>query len=76
MYPEYTGTLREEILRRRDVTTTPDGCERIAADDGVAMSEPLGFSNNYALAVRPRRGERLGVGDDRRSRGVPSCGWA
>ena len=50
-YPEYTGTLREEIFAGRDAAT-PEKLEELLAADGVVMSKPLGFSNNYAIAVR------------------------
>src|SRR5262249_34358172 len=44
VYPEYTGTLREEILGGR-------GLEALAAE-GVRVSAPLGFDDSYAVGVR------------------------
>ncbi len=46
-YPEYTGTLRKEILKDE----APDLDAALAAH-GVRMSRPLGFRNNYALGMR------------------------
>lgn len=47
VYPEYTGTIRKEILK----TDTPDLDNALAAH-GVRISRPLGFRNNYALGMR------------------------
>ena len=60
VYPEYTGTLREEIYRGRDAATAAK-LEALLRADGVVMSKSLGFSNNYALAVRRDVAERLGL---------------
>lgn len=46
-YPEYTGTIRKEILK----ADTPDLDAALAAR-GVRISRPLGFRNNYALGMR------------------------
>jgi osmoprotectant transport system permease protein len=46
-YPEYTGTIRKEILK----ADTPDLDAALAAH-GVRISRPLGFRNNYALGMR------------------------
>jgi osmoprotectant transport system permease protein len=57
-YPEYTGTLAEEIYAGRDAST-PEKLAALLKADGVAMSASLGFSNNYALAVSRSTAERL-----------------
>jgi osmoprotectant transport system permease protein len=57
-YPEYTGTLRQEIFAGRDVGSI-DNLKRLLRDDGIVMSDSLGFSNNYALAVRRDVAQRL-----------------
>lgn len=51
LYPEYTGTLAAEIIKRPELT---DDGELAAAlgEAGFVMSGPLGFDNAYALAVR------------------------
>jgi osmoprotectant transport system permease protein len=60
VYPEYTGTIREEILSDESAETLED--IRAAFERrGVAMSEPLGFNNTYALAMLRPRAEELGV---------------
>jgi len=60
VYPEYTGTLRFEIFADRQ---PPDreALRHLLEDRGLAMSEPLGFANNYALGMRRDRAERLGI---------------
>src|ERR1700730_19199840 len=59
-YPEYTGTITQEILKRSDQPTI----EQIASELGklgVGITEPLGFNNTYALVMRRSEAERLGV---------------
>ncbi len=58
-YPEYTGTLIQEILAASNVTrsTLPD----TLAAYGVSMTEPLGFNNTYALGMRADHADSLGI---------------
>lgn len=59
-YPEYTGTIAEEILAGRNAR--PEKAMRAAlAERGIGMSAPLGFSNTYALALTRKRATELGV---------------
>ena len=51
VYPEYTGTIDQEILKR----TTPATLDELRtelAPSGLGVAIPLGFNNTYALAVR------------------------
>jgi osmoprotectant transport system permease protein len=50
VYPEYTGTIGEAILKDPAVKTHADIQERLKSL-GLVMSGPLGFNNTYALAV-------------------------
>ena len=53
IYPEYTGTITQEILARENL----EGLAAIRAalaKRGVRMTAPLGFNNTYAIGVRPR----------------------
>lgn len=58
IYPEYTGTLRREMFTDRHLPSLDDLREALAAE-GLLMSEPLGFSNSYALGVPRALAEEL-----------------
>lgn len=61
LYPEYTGTLTQELLRglppRADWRTLSDALARL----GLGLSPPLGFSDSYGLAMRAGQAEKLGI---------------
>ncbi|WP_438616742.1 ABC transporter permease/substrate-binding protein [Myxococcus llanfairpwllgwyngyllgogerychwyrndrobwllllantysiliogogogochensis] len=60
VYPEYTGTLRQELLSGRKLPD--DAALRVAlAEEGLRMSAPLGFNNTYALGMKEAEAERLGI---------------
>jgi osmoprotectant transport system permease protein len=59
-YPEYTGTIVQEILkidRQLSVSEIRDSLAKV----GVGMTEPLGFNNTYALVMRRNEAQRLGI---------------
>ena len=60
VYPEYTGTIVRELLKREG---NPDLAElnRWLAPRGLKAAVPLGFNNTYALAVRESVAARLGL---------------
>jgi len=60
LYPEYTGTLARIILKD-PALRTPEAIRARLLASGLTMSEPLGFSNTYALAVRAETAERRGL---------------
>jgi osmoprotectant transport system permease protein len=60
VYPEYTGTLEQEVFAGRNVQSAND-LVRLLREDGLATTRSLGFANNYALAVRREVAERLGL---------------
>ena len=59
-YPEYTGTLVQEILAG-DAPASRAELERSLAARGIRMSAPLGFDNTYALGVSEKLAARLGL---------------
>jgi osmoprotectant transport system permease protein len=67
VYPEYTGTIVEEILpglSPSDAAATGPARERLAralAAHGVGMTAPLGFENTYAIGMVAARAQALGV---------------
>ena len=60
VYPEYTGTLLQEILGGRRVRGE-DGLRRALAEYGIGMSASLGFNDNYAIGVTRGSCARLGL---------------
>src|SRR5881398_1319517 len=59
-YPEYAGTITQEILKRDDASSLEQIRESLATF-GVGMTEPLGFNNTYALVMRRNEAQRLGI---------------
>ena len=72
VYPEYTGTIARELLKR-DVAAdiARDGpaaanpplaqLNQWLAPRGLKVAVPLGFNNTYALAMRESVAQRLGI---------------
>ncbi len=60
MYPEYTGTLREEIFVGQAVGDE-DALRKQLAVHGVRMSEPMGFNNTYAIGINPEQANKLEI---------------
>jgi osmoprotectant transport system permease protein len=60
VYPEYTGTIAQEILKS-DRWLSLDQIRDSLAKFGVGMTEPLGFNNTYALVMRRNEAQQLGV---------------
>ena len=60
VYPEYTGTIVREILKR-DGNPSIDELNRLLDPRHLKVAVPLGFSNSYALAMRE---------DDAAARGI------
>ena len=60
LYPEYTGTIAEEILAGLAVDTEA-GLRAALSEQGVLMSRSLGFNNSYAIGMLREQAERLGI---------------
>ena len=59
-YPEYTGTLMQEILVRENLQT--DKQLRMALTKrGLSMSRPLGFNNTYAIGMKAELADQLNI---------------
>ena len=59
-YPEYTGTIVQEILKRSDpmhISFVEDELRKM----GIGMTKSLGFNNTYALVMRRERATDLGI---------------
>lgn len=61
LYPEYTGTLREEIFAGEEIGEGNDALREKMASYGVLATEPLGFNNTYALGMKESVAEELGI---------------
>jgi osmoprotectant transport system permease protein len=65
VYPEYTGTIVRELLKRPvqagDPPPTLADLNTWLAPLGLRAVVPLGFNNTYALALREADAQRLGL---------------
>lgn len=60
IYPEYTGTLWQEILKlesKPSMTTM----RADVAKFGIGITDPLGYNNGYVLVMKEDRAEKLGI---------------
>jgi len=60
LYVDYTGTVIQEILADRHVSTVAEA-KHVLAGMGVQMSRPLGFNNTYAIGMLRSKADRLGI---------------
>jgi osmoprotectant transport system permease protein len=64
VYVEYSGTALTAVFKQpvtRDPVVVIESVRRLYADAGIAMLQPFGFDNTFAILVR---------GDDARARGL------
>lgn len=64
LYPEYTGTIVRELLKREAAADAQAPLAQINAwlkPLGLKAAVPLGFNNSYALAMREADAARLGI---------------
>ncbi|MCA9090141.1 MAG: ABC transporter permease subunit [Planctomycetaceae bacterium] len=59
VYPEYSGTIREEIFRGE--LETDELIHAALTERGIGLAGPLGFNNTYAMAMLRTRAAELGV---------------
>jgi osmoprotectant transport system permease protein len=57
-YPDYTGTIQQEILSGTDPSIPIRDRLRTL---GIEISEPLGYNNTYALGLTKKRAQELGL---------------
>ena len=60
IYPEYTGTIAREILKRQDNPSLAE-LNALLAPRNLKVAIPLGFNNTYALALREDEAARRGI---------------
>ena len=61
IYPEYTGTIAQEILAGKPIAAGPEGLRAAVEAEGLRMGQPLGFNNTYAIGMREPVAEGLGI---------------
>jgi osmoprotectant transport system permease protein len=60
VYPEYTGTLTQELFAGKGVRGE-EALRQVLAESNILMSRPLGFNNPYALGMKAETAGRLGI---------------
>lgn len=58
-YPEYTGTISEEILKEPGISNDEIASELRKL--GIGMTGEIGFNNTYALVMRRKQAEELRI---------------
>lgn len=59
-YVEYTGTLSDSLLNDPSLTSV-SSIRNALEERGLTISEPLGFNNTYAMAMKKTRADELGI---------------
>jgi len=57
VYPDYTGTIIEEIFADREINN-PGELQEVLKEFGIRMSQPLGFNNTYAIGMKEATAEK------------------
>ena len=60
IYPEYTGTLTQEILANRGLRD-PQQLRAELAKQGIGMTDSLGFNDTYAIGMRADVADRMKI---------------
>ena len=61
VYPEYSGTISEEILKLNDNVTHDELKALLEKDYNLTISPSYGFNNTYALTMKKDRAKELGI---------------
>jgi osmoprotectant transport system permease protein len=61
VYPEYTGTIKEEILKDKNKISTDSIRNLTQKNLNLTFSPPYGFNNTYALTMKKSLAEKLGI---------------
>ena len=60
IYPEYTGTIKEEILAAKNIKDNQQ-LKSYLDSIGIEISKPLGFNDTYAIGMKKEKAEKLGI---------------
>ena len=61
VYPEYTGTLAQAILKMDDPAPRIDELNRLLSSKGLMVLPSFGFNNTYAMAIKQSLAKKLGL---------------
>jgi osmoprotectant transport system permease protein len=61
IYPEYTGTITEQILQSEQRIPLSELKMRMEEEFNLSISDPLGFNNTYALAILPETAKKYAL---------------
>lgn len=61
VYPEYTGTLEQAVLKLDESVSNEELRERLREKDGLELLRPMGFNNTYAVALTRQSARDLGL---------------
>lgn len=59
-YPEYTGTIREELFRGENLPDDLALRSRLL-EEGISATAPLGFNNTYAIGIKESLAAELNI---------------
>lgn len=60
-YPEYTGTISHELLAQAQADASIATLRARLREQGIGITQALGFNNSYALGMREERAAQLGI---------------
>jgi len=60
IYPEYTGTIRQELLKNLNLSTDGE-ISGALRQSGIGVTGNLGFNNTYAIGIKPELADSLGI---------------
>jgi len=61
VYPEYTGTISEAILKMNDKLSFDELKKKLNDEINLNVSEPYGFNNTYAFALKKNLARELNI---------------
>lgn len=61
IYPEYTGTLTEAILKLETKLSSEELDEKLKTEYNLEISPPYGFNNTYAFVIKKGIAEKYGL---------------
>jgi osmoprotectant transport system permease protein len=61
VYPEYTGTIIQAILHRKEKSLSLEKINELLKPQDLMIGRSLGFNNTYALIVRKETAEKYGL---------------